>query len=104
MKNCTSTRGDYTCLEVQFIFSRMGTKLPEDIDGLVQYDETTKPNDWYEAEQWNAEKCYKAIRSDPASKSFLRTIIDNVCKTLPWDNTLSARDNFLNQLNSFKAS
>ena len=58
MRTCTSARGDFTCLEVQFILSRMGTGLPEEIADLVKYDETAKPNGWYVPEPWDATKSF----------------------------------------------
>ena len=107
MKNCKSTRGYYTCLEVEFIFSRMGTILPEDIDDLIKYDETKKPNAWYEAETWDAEKCYnlllrflgseeivKVLPKGPESNSLLRTLADNGCGTLAWDNAKTEEENW----------
>ena len=123
MKNCTSTRGDHTCLEVQFIFSRMGTGLPEDFDNLVKYDETTKPNAWYEAEPLSAKQCYKALLGDSTDifkllsrkrsiwkdiyrieRSTLRTLVDNGCGILAWDNTLTDQENITKQQNSLIAS
>ena len=108
MKNCRSTRGPYTCLEAQFIFSRMGTRLPEEIDDLVKYDEAAKPNAWYEAETWDAEKCYnlllhflgseetlKVLPRGPKSNSLLRTLADNGCGTLAWDNDLTDEENWM---------
>ena len=58
MKTCTSARGDFTCLEVQFILSRVGTSLPENIVDLVKYDETTEPNGWYVPEPFDATLCW----------------------------------------------
>ena len=128
LKNCTSTRGDHSCLEVQFIFSRMGTGLPEDIDNLIKYDETTKPNAWYEAKSLGAKQCYKALLPssllDDSSEIFkllsrkpsiwkdiylkehstLRTLVDNGCGMLAWDNTLTDQENITKQQNSLIAS
>ena len=123
LKNCTSTRGDHSCLEVQFIFSRMGTGLPEDIENLIKYDETTKPNAWYEAEPLSAKQCYKALLGDSTDifkllsrensllkdiylkeHSTLRTLVDNGCGSLAWDNTLTDQENITKQQNSLIAS
>ena len=60
MKTCTSARGNFTCLEIQFILSRVGTSLPEDIADLVKYEVTTKPNGWYVPEPWEATESWDA--------------------------------------------
>ena len=64
LKTCTSARGDFTCLEVQFILSRMGTGLPEEIADLVKYDETTEPNGWYVPEPFDATLCWCWFNTD----------------------------------------
>ena len=87
----------------------MGTRLPKRVkDDLVKYDETTKSNAWYEAETWDAEKCYnlllrflgseetlKVIPKGPESNSLLRTLADNGCGTLAWDNDLTDEENWM---------
>ena len=101
----------------------MGTGLPEDIDNLVKYDETTKPNAWYEAEPLGVKDCYKALLGDRTDifkllsrensylkdiylieRSTLRTLVDNGCGTFAWDNTLTDEENITKQQKSLIAS
>ena len=101
----------------------MAKGLPEDIENLVKYDKTPKPNAWYEAEPLSAKQCYKALLGDSTDifkllsrensllkdiylkeHLTLRTLVDNGCGMLAWDNTLTDQENITKQQNSLIAS